>query len=58
MSLKFMNLESIFTFGDEVGKQLEDVIIDNPDYIGWLVENDVVTFDEKALELIRKKGIA
>ena len=53
-----MNLESVFTFGKHKDHQLEDVIEDDPLYIDWLIMNDVVAFDEEALELISKKGIA
>lgn len=53
-----MTLEDVFTFGKHKGNQLEDVIDDDPGYIEWCVENDVVNFDEEALELISKKGIA
>ena len=53
-----MSLEDVFTFGKHSGHQLEDVIHDDPDYITWCCANDVVAFDEEALELIAKKGIA
>jgi len=53
-----MTLEDMFTFGKHNRSQLEDVIGDDPDYIRWLIENDVVQFDEEALELISKKRIA
>lgn len=56
-----MGLDSLFTFGKygpPAREQLEDVIDDDPDYIRWLVENDIVDFDEEAMELITKKGIA
>lgn len=57
-SLTTMTLESIFTFGKNKGRQLEDVIMDDPDYIEWLCDKDVVDFDEEAHELISKQGIA
>jgi len=53
-----MGLEDTFTFGKHNRDQVEDVIEDDPDYIRWLVHNDVVQFDEEALELISKKRIA
>jgi len=53
-----MALDDIFTFGKHRGEQLEDVIEDDPDYIEWLVQDRIVEFDEEALELISKKGIA
>lgn len=53
-----MTLEDHFTFGKHNGSQLEDVIDDDPDYIEWCCENEIVVFDEEALELISKRGIA
>jgi len=53
-----MSIEDLFTFGKHKGEQLEDVIHDYPDYIAWCCENNVVEFDNEALELISKRGIA
>ena len=53
-----MTLEDLFTFGKHKGQQLEDIIEDDPDYIRWLCEETELHFDEEALELIAKKGIA
>lgn len=53
-----MGLESLFTFGKYRGKQLEDVIHDDPSYIEWMVMENVTVFDEETLELISKTGIA
>lgn len=53
-----MKLDDIFLFGKHLGDQLEDVIEDDPKYIEWLCEDEIVNFDEEALELIAKKGIA
>lgn len=50
-------LDDVFTFGKYRGNQVEDVVEDDPNYIEWLVSNDVVSFDDEALELITKKGI-
>lgn len=55
---KVMNLESIFEFGKYRGHQLEDVITDDPGYIEWLIDGDVVLFDAKASLLISQKKIA
>lgn len=58
MPRQAMTLEDEFTFGKHEGHQLEDVIHDDPAYIEWCVENDIVLFDEEASELIAKRGIA
>lgn len=52
-----MGLEDEFKFGKHKGHQLEDVIEDDPDYIRWCVENDIVDFDNEAQELIEKRRI-
>ena len=57
-SKKVMGLESIFTFGKYKGDQLEDVITDDPGYIEWLSDGNVVLFDAKASLLISQKKIA
>ena len=53
-----MGLDDVFKFGKHKDDQLEDVIGDDPDYIEWCCDNDVVDFDEEVMELISKKGIA
>lgn len=53
-----MSLEDLFKFGKHKGQQLEDVIEDDPEYIAWCCDNDIVQFDNEALELISRKGIA
>lgn len=58
MPRQHMTLESVFEFGSHEGEQLEDVIEDYPSYIEYLISDDVVTFDEEAMEKITKKGIA
>lgn len=52
-----MGLEDTFRFGKHKGHQLEDVIEDDPDYVRWCVENDIVDFDNEAQELIEKRGV-
>lgn len=56
--LNELSLDDIFTFGKHKSHQVEDVIEDDPMYIRWLVEADVVTFDEEVMQLLSKKGIA
>lgn len=53
-----MGLQDEFTFGKHRGQQLEDVIEDDPGYIEWCVGNDIVEFEEDALERIARRGIA
>ena len=53
-----MSLDDVFDFGKHEGIQLEEVIEDHPSYIAWCCEEGVVDFDEEAMELISRKGIA
>lgn len=52
-----MGLDDAFGFGKYKGEQVEDVIEDDPRYIAWCVENDIVEFDEEVMELITKRRI-
>lgn len=52
-----MGLEDEFKFGKHKGHQLEDVIEDDPNYLEWCIKEDVIAFDEEAMELLTKRGI-
>ena len=52
-----MTLESIFKFGKNKGKQVEDLLDDDPDYLTWCAENEVVEFDEECLEVMGRRGL-
>jgi hypothetical protein len=47
-----LNLESNLPFGKYKGDLLEDVIMEDPGYVEWLIENTDVTLDPKAMELL------
>lgn len=51
-----MGIDDIFTFGKHKGEQLEDVIEDDPEYVEWLCQEEIVNFDDEAYELISKKN--
>lgn len=51
------SLESIFCFGKHKGKQVEDMIEDQPGYITWLVSKEVISFDEETYQLLEEKGL-
>ncbi len=57
MSRDEMELDSIFTFGKYKGEMLEDVIKDNPSYMEWLVENDVVPLSLEVMKLLSERKI-
>lgn len=46
------SLEYVFTFGKYNGNKLSDVLIDDPKYIEWLLDNEVVEFTEEILEKV------
>lgn len=53
-----LGLDDEFKFGKHQGQQVEDVVEDDPDYIYWIVQNEICEFDDETLELIERKGIA
>ena len=50
-------LESIFMFGKHKGKQVEDMINDQKGYMSWLIDKEVITFDEETYQLLEEKGL-
>ncbi len=54
---KTLTLESILTFGKHSGKQVEDVLEDHPDYIQWMLDNEVREFDEETMFKFSEKGL-
>lgn len=58
MAKPFLTLDDEFGFGKHMFDQVEDVVYDDPEYIAWLIEQDVAEFDDKARELIKKRRIA
>ncbi|MDT8428512.1 MAG: hypothetical protein RQ757_07070 [Pseudomonadales bacterium] len=52
-----MNLEDEFTFGKHRGEQLEDVIHDDPGYITWLADKEIVTFSDEARTLMEQRKL-
>ena len=52
-----MSLDDVFSFGKHNGDQVEDVTDDDPDYIAWLIENEICEFDEEAMRVIEHKKI-
>jgi hypothetical protein len=52
-----MELDTLFTFGKYKGEMLEDVIHDSPNYIEWLVENDIVSFSHEVMNYLAERKI-
>jgi len=51
MYIKTLELSSLMPFGKYKDEQVEDLIYDQPRYITWCYENEVVSFD---VDVIRK----
>lgn len=50
-----MGLESIFKFGKHKGQQVEDVLEDDPQYIAYLIEENISDFDDEVVEKLSWK---
>ena len=53
--MKVLKLDDEMTFGKHKGKQVEDLVEDDPSYIRWLVENAGTEFDNETLEALEKR---
>ena len=52
-----LTLEDEFSFGKHKSEQVEDVIYDDPSYIAWVIEKEIVKFNATAMALIEKRKI-
>lgn len=52
---KMLKLESELKFGKHAGKQLEDLIEDEPDYVRWLCENTSILFADECYEALERR---
>lgn len=50
-----LSLDTILMFGKHRGKQLEDVVEDDPAYVRWLAENEIKELDGEVLEALEKR---
>lgn len=57
MTTNEMDLDSMFTFGKYEGYILEDVIDDDPSYMEFLVENDVVSLSSEVMDRLADRKI-
>ena len=53
--MKVLKLDDEMPFGKHKGKQVEDLVEDEPSYIRWLVENANTEFDNETLEALEKR---
>ncbi len=52
-----ISLDECLEFGKHQSSSLEDVMNDDPDYVFWLLENEVVSLDEESLREAEKLKI-
>ncbi len=52
-----MSLTSVFHFGKNKGQQVEDLIYDDPNYLAWCVNEEVVEFDEEVTRQLEERKI-
>ena len=52
-----LSLTDVMKFGVHKGEQIEDLIYDYPGYVTWLVEEEVVIFDEEVTRMLEELKI-
>lgn len=50
-------LTDVLKFGKYKGEQIEDLIYDDPGYISWLYEEEVIEFDEDTIRIMEERKI-
>ncbi len=45
------------SFGKYKGEQIEDLIYDDPGYMAWLYEEEVIAFDEEVIRIMEERKI-
>jgi len=49
------SISYVFDFGKYKDCSLADVLNDDPQYVSWLIKNDVVVFEENILHFVEDK---
>ena len=57
MPYKELGLDDFMPFGKYKGEQIEDLIYDQPNYLMWCYQEEVVSFDEATIKLMGEKKI-
>ena len=45
-----LEMTDFMPFGKHKGQQVEDVMHDDPEYVSWLIDNDVMGFSEMVMQ--------
>ena len=57
MKQKYLELDDVMEFGKHKGCDVEDLIGDDPDYLAWLHERDVVEFSDELVTILEKNKV-
>ncbi len=57
MKQRYLRLDDTIEFGKHKGADVEDLIDDDPGWLAWAYENDVVEFDSEVISIMEKKKI-
>ncbi len=58
MSFRPLRLSDVIPFGKKhKGDQVEDLIYDDPNYMAWLYNEEVVEFDDEVIKQLEEKKI-
>lgn len=49
-----LTMESLMPFGKYEGEQIEDLLVDQPEYLIWLRDNTDTVFDEEVSEKLSR----
>lgn len=57
MAYKELKLTDVMPFGKHKGEQIEDLIYDDPSYLAWLINEEMVDFDVAVLETLEERKV-
>ena len=52
-----LRLDNHMPFGKHDGEQIEDLIDDQPGYMAWLVENEIIALDAEVIKKLEERKI-
>ncbi len=52
-----VRLSDVLDFGKYKGEQVEDLLDDDPQYLAWCHDNDVIEFDVEVIAELEKRKI-
>ena len=52
-----LRLSDIMPFGKHEGEEIEDMVIDHPNYMAWVVNEEIIKLDSEVIKLLEKRKI-